>query len=226
MTAHCTWTHDHEFPLNTASERMIRRISSTVRWRKTEKKDSVSVFQIFSQSIQCTEADFSQLMPPQTGISTWRSAPSLKAWRETTTRRNERKNMYCMYSCWCPITDQYKGLRAFERRMESGFALTSKPGKGIEFLNTSWILQDGKVTLSDLKEKLLKSSTQPPPGPPTYSSQADGQSINYLNAHRDVRSSGQHFNEKQRADWLLTGPVCFWLPLLQQQSYIYRSGCD
>lgn len=28
-----------------------------------------------------------------------------------------------------------------------------------------------------------------------------------------MRSSGQHFNEKQRADWLLTGRLCFWLPL-------------
>ena len=106
-------------------------------------------------------------------------------------------------------------LRVFEKWMESGIALTSKPGEGIGFLNTSWILQHCKVTLSDLEEKLLKSPSPPPPAPTTYSSRADGQSINYLNAHRDVRSSGQHFNEKQRADWLLTGPLCFWLPLPQ-----------
>lgn len=120
-----------------------------------------------------------------------------------------------MYLCCCPITDQSKGPRGFEKRTKSGIALTSKPGKGIEFLNTSWILQDCKVTLSDLKEKLFEELHPASSSPPTYSSRADGQSINYLNAHRDVRSSGQHFNEKQRVDWLLVGPLCFWLPLLQ-----------
>lgn len=68
-----------------------------------------------------------------------------------------------------------------------------------------------EVTLSDLKGKLVKNSSPPA----TYSSQADGQSINYSNAHRDVRRSGQQFNEKQSADWLLKGPLCLWLPLLQ-----------
>lgn len=64
------------------------------------------------------------------------------------------------------ITDQSEGREGFffERdELKCGTALTSKPGRGIEFLNTSWILQGGKVTLSDLKEKLLKSSTPPLP---------------------------------------------------------------
>lgn len=68
-----------------------------------------------------------------------------------------------MYLSWCPITDQWKGPKIFKEYIKSGLALTSKPGKGIGFLNTSWILQDCKVILSDLKQKLLKSSTTPPP---------------------------------------------------------------
>lgn len=139
---------------------------------------------------------------------------SQKAWRKT--RRDVKEEViHCTYLCWCPITDRSKDEESFRETDKSGITWTSKPGEGIEFLNTSWILQDCKVTLSDLQEKLLKSATPPPPAPPTYSSRADGQSINYLNAHRDVRSSGQHFNEKQRVDWLLTGPLCFWLPLPQ-----------
>ena len=42
-----------------------------------------------------------------------------------------------MYLYWCPITDESKGMRGFEKQMKSGIALTSKPGEGIEFLNTS-----------------------------------------------------------------------------------------
>lgn len=106
------------------------------------------------------------------GLSDIEKKTCVSTWRKKTTTKK----------CWCPITDQFKGLWGFfEKRMESGFALTSKPRDCMEFLNTSWILQieDRKVTLSDLKEKLLKSSSPPSPAPTTYRSRADGQSINY-----------------------------------------------
>lgn len=114
--------------------------------------------------------------------------------------------------------------RDWRRQIKSGIALTSKLEEGIEFLNNNEYSKIVKSLFLIWKRNFWRaphSSSRPR----TYSSQADGQSINYLNAHRDVRSSGQHFNEKQRVARLLTGPLCFWLALLQQHRYIYGSGC-
>lgn len=146
---------------------MTRHIFSWVRWRKMTRS-AYWTFLVELARWMYRQADCSQLTAPQIErrLALAHEGP-LFLWTRGEKQQELMKWKICTVCIYvgAQLLTSQRDYGVFERRMKSGIALTSKPGKGIEFLNTSWILQDCKVTLSDLKEKLLKSSTPPPPAP-------------------------------------------------------------
>lgn len=113
------WAEIHQ---NMARGQMTRHIFSWVRLRNMKWGLSQHIVKL-SLSIPTSRyliVPGSSDWAKTTGISTWRSTFCLNAWRKTT-KSNAKKNiyMYCMYLCWCPITDQLNDFEGFQR-MKSG----------------------------------------------------------------------------------------------------------